>query len=41
MIILTIFLYRDNAVTHITLADVDLLVTYFDSDRNGTLSYNE
>ena len=33
--------YRDNGVNYITLGDIDLLVAYFDSDRDGYLSYNE
>ena len=33
--------YRDNNVNYITIPDVDLLVSYFDSDRDGNLNYNE
>jgi hypothetical protein len=33
--------YRDNNVNYISIADVDLLVSYFDSDRDNTLTYNE
>jgi hypothetical protein len=33
--------YRDNGVNYITLGDIDLLVQYFDADRDGALSYNE
>ena len=29
--------YRDNNVNYISIADVDLLVSYFDSDRDNIL----
>jgi len=28
-------------VNHFTIGDIDLLVSYFDSDRDGILTYNE
>jgi hypothetical protein len=34
-------LYRDNNVNYISVGDIDLLVSYFDSDRDGILTYNE
>ena len=39
--IITRIFYSDNNVNYITLGDIDLLVQYFDSDRDGVLSYNE
>jgi len=33
--------YRDNNVNYISVGDIDLLVSYFDSDRDGILGYNE
>lgn len=35
------FVYRDNGVNYISVGDIDLLVTYFDSDRDNILTYNE
>lgn len=41
-IYLTLFpLYRDNNVNYISVGDIDLLVSYFDSDRDHILTYNE
>jgi len=34
-------IYSDNGVNYITLGDIDLLVSYFDSDRDGVLAYSE
>jgi hypothetical protein len=28
-------------VNYISIGDIDLLVSYFDSDKDGTLTYNE
>ena len=35
------FNFSDNNVNIFTIGDIDLLVTYFDSDRDGVLTYNE
>ncbi len=32
---------RDNNVNYISMNDIDLLVSYFDSDRDNILTYNE
>lgn len=39
--VLNACLFRDNGVSYATLRDIQLVVNYFDLDKDGSLNYQE